>query len=558
MFGNSDSDHPIDQIRSGLMSAISGDPQADTIRLIDEQKTVVERELKEVPKRAEARGAEFLDKAKGALDEVLATLEKFGDWLDSAKDGLEKEDMSAVVSAYEGSHDIIPELSTAVEKYGVVYAAHGPYQTIPANGLTRLAEGIVSGEVQAPAWKEMTDYYSAGLVQKVIAIKGLALPGRSSLVEGYEACSAIMTELGTLDPAAPDAFTPVMQTLDARLHSTEALERLMSQSVESPTSIPSTNVLLACIRAFQDNDLSKSALEAVVDDYGELMDSFSETFEQNVSKPIDSVLAQEEIPRTLDIVDSHYAAVEEIIAALESDDTSALGECVVKLTETAKKLEDTRNVYATALQHEQQVLCPSCSRANPPENRLCEACGEKLPRSAEASAQASSTFSVMASQQVLEENQPMVMTENVARLFQACDDVAVGTITDEAFLKEVRNAVVGVKDFTADLDDVAESFMDKSSFTDEQWAVWESQHLPHIEDVAQGYLHGIAETNEGLEVMASFVENRNDKSLVNGIRQVWEGLGVIHRSTLSMQTYSKLLDDVLSEAAADGLISTEG
>ena len=116
----------------------------------------------------------------------------------------------------------------------------------------------------------------------------------------------------------------------------------------------------------------------------------------------------------------------------------------------------------------------------------------------------------------------------------------------------------GSKDFTAELDDVAESLIDKSSFTDEQWEVWESQHLPRIEDVAQGYLHGIAETNEGLDVMESYLENRNDNALVNGIRQVWEGLGVIHRSTLSMQTYSKLLDDVLSEAAADGLISTEG
>ena len=558
MFGSSDSDHPIDQIRAGLMSAIGGDPQADTIKLIDEQKSVVERELVQVPQRAEARGAEFMGKAKESLEEVVAALKNFGQWLDSAKDGLTTEDMSAVVSAYEGSHDIIPELSAAVEKYGAVYAAFGPYHTIPANGLSRLAEGIVSGEVQAPAWKEMTDYYSSGLVQKVIAIKVLTLPGKSSLVEGYEACSAGMTQLGAIDPTAPEEYGPVLQALDARLHATESLERLMSQSVESPTAIPSTNVLLAGIRAYQDKDLAKGTLESIVDDYGEIMDSFSETFEQNVSKPIDSVLAQEEIPRTLDIVDSHYAAVEEVIAALESDNEAALAECVQKLTDTAQKLDDTRNVYATALQHEQQVLCPSCSRANPPENRLCEACGETLPRSAEASAQASSTFSVMASQQVLEENQPMVMTENVARLFQACDDVAVGNITDEEFLKEVRNAKVGVKDFTAELDDVAESFMDKSSFTDEQWEVWESQHLPHIEDVAQGYLHGIAETNEGLDVMESYLENRNDNALVNGIRQVWEGLGVIHRSTLSMQTYSKLLDDVLSEAAADGLISTEG
>ena len=275
MFGSSDSDHPIDQIRAGLMSAIGGDPQADTIKLIDEQKSVVERELVQVPQRAEARGAEFMGKAKESLEEVVAALKNFGQWLDSAKDGLTTEDMSAVVSAYEGSHDIIPELSAAVEKYGAVYAAFGPYHTIPANGLSRLAEGIVSGEVQAPAWKEMTDYYSSGLVQKVIAIKVLTLPGKSSLVEGYEACSAGMTQLGAIDPTAPEEYGPVLQALDARLHATESLERLMSQSVESPTAIPSTNVLLAGIRAYQDKDLAKGALESIVDDYGEIMDSLS-------------------------------------------------------------------------------------------------------------------------------------------------------------------------------------------------------------------------------------------------------------------------------------------
>lgn len=149
------------------------------------------------------------------------------------------------------------------------------------------------------------------------------------------------------------------------------------------------------------------------------------------------------------------------------------------------------------------------------------------------------------------------MTDNVARLFDACDAIAVGNITDAQFLAEVNRARAGLKEFASELDEVAEMLMDRSSFTDEQWAVWETQHLPHLEDVAQGFLHGMAEAQEGLDKMALFLDDPNDQHLVRGVRQTWEGLGVIHRASLSMQTYSKMLDDVMSEAKADGLITAE-
>ena len=68
----------------------------------------------------------------------------------------------------------------------------------------------------------------------------------------------------------------------------------------------------------------------------------------------------------------------------------------------------------------------------------------------------------------------------------------------------------------------------------------------------------MAEGQAGLEKMAYFVQDPNEQHLIDGVRQVWEGLGVIHRASLSFQTYSKMLNDVMSEAAADGLISSEG
>lgn len=540
------------------MIAIGGEPADDILTLIDQQRQVVERELTAVPARAQARGAEFVSKAATQLEQLKVALSSYGAWLASAQESLETYDTNRMVEAYEASHDIIPLLNSAAEEYSAIYAAYGPYNSIPANGLDRLADGIISGEVQPPAWAEMCDYYANGLHQKADSVRSVNLPGKSFLIDGYEAASQAAANLAQYDPRLKPNLAAPLQHLDYGLHATEALEKLMSESTSAPTAIAVTNVLAAIVSGYQAGSVPKAAFDAALDDYSEIMDGFSETFEASVSRPIDSVLVQDEIPRTLDWLDAHYAAVEELVAASEGDDRESMTEALAALVETAGKLDESRNVYAAALQHENQVLCPACSRSNPPENRLCEACGAVLPRSADASSLASSTFSVMASQQVLEENKQMEMTENVARLFDACDAVAVGQMSEHDFLAEVNLARSGLTEFAQELDEVADMLMDRKSFTDEAWAVWETQHLPHLEDAAQGYVHGLNEANSGLDSMAHFLEDPNDQHLVSGIRQVWEGLGIVHRAALSMQTYSRMLDDVMSEARADGLITTEG
>jgi hypothetical protein len=558
LFVRSDSNHPIDRIASGLMIAIGGEVPDDTLVLIGQQKQVVDRELAAVPSRAEGRGADFVARAKPQLDKVLEALRNYGSWLEAARECLEVGDTGRMVEAYEASHDIIPSLNAAVEEYTALYSSYGPYQTVPANGMDRLGDGIASGEVQPQAWKEMCDYYANGLRQKVDSVSEVGLPGKTFLIDGYNSAATQILALARLDPRNKASHKPALQALDDGLHRTEQVEFTMSGSIEGTTSIAATNVLVGLVNAFKAKSVAKAALDSAVDDYSEIMDNFSETFEGSVSRPIDSVLVQEEIPRTLDNLDAHYAAVEDLIASLDSENSEGIDNAVNALVETARKLLESRNVYAAAVQHENQILCPSCSRSNPPENRLCEACGEPLPRAAEAAGLASSTFSVMASQQALEENKQLVMTENVARLFDACDDVAADIITREQFLDEVQRARAGLKSLREDLDEIADGLMDRKSYTDEQWAVWEAQHLPHLEDVAQGFIHGMDECNEGLDSMTSFVDDPDEDHLIRGVRRVWEGLGIIHRSSLSFDTYAKMLTDVMNEAAADGLITTEG
>ena len=57
--------------------------------------------------------------------------------------------------------------------------------------------------------------------------------------------------------------------------------------------------------------------------------------------------------------------------------------------------------------------------------------------------------------------------------------------------------------------------------------------------------------------MEMFLTNPEEEHLVEGIRLVWQGLSAIHRGRLSLETHTKMLEDVIQEAIDEGLISAE-
>ena len=555
MIPRQESDHPIDKIRFGLMVAIGGEDSSETLELVKNQERIARREIDEVPKRAESRGPEFLEYSAASRTQLLTHLEEYLNWLTKAKDALESQNSSETVEAYEESQEILPKLNAALEAYSADFASFGPFQSAPANTLHRMTEGIATGELPKAAWREYCEYYQRGIEGRIEQLEQVQLPGRTLLRESYDRSADILQDLLEQEPPTPDAGLESLKPFDHAYHTAEKVENLMKEATQSgDTPIPATNALL---KFFSHRDsFGSEALAGVVEDYGEIMDRYSENFEDAASRPTDSALVQEEIPRTLDNLDAHYAAIEELEDALEESDESKLEELFSRLKSTADLLEESREVYETAALHQTNIACPSCGRSNPPENRNCESCGEILPRPEDAGATQSSTFSIL-SGPALEENQQLEMTENVARLFQSCDDVNDGKITHEQFAAELQLASAGLKEFTEELDGLAATALDETNFTPEQMEYWQTTHLPYLEEVAVTFQAGIDETQEGLQTMEQYLADPNEIHLIEGIRITWQGLNTIHRARLSMETYDKMLSDVMEEAREEGLL-TEG
>ncbi|MFA5505868.1 MAG: hypothetical protein WC314_21505 [Vulcanimicrobiota bacterium] len=556
MIPRADSDHPIDKIRFGLMVAIGGEDSTETLQEIGRQEQVARREIEEVPKRAEARGEGFLEASKDARLNLLAQLESYLEWLGAAREALEQHDTAQLMESHEASQDILPQLNAALDAYSHIFSLYGPYGSPAANTMLRILEAIHSGESPKFTWGKYCEFYAKTYEEKAETVGEVELPGRTLYKKSCLTIADLMDDWVKDLPANAQAAHETLVQIDEAARLAGLFEVEISTAQSGPAGIPSTNVMLDYLNGFISEMLSKETISSVVDDYADLMDRYAENFENSVSRPTDSALIEEEIPRTLDALDEHFAVIEEMTESMAELDKDKAREWLEKLQSTAQPLQESAQVYATAAQHQHNIACPGCARSNPPENRNCEACGEVLPRPEDTGALRSSTFSVLAGP-ALEENQQMEMTENVARLFQACDDVNDGVITPQEFSAELQRAALGLKEFADELDGVAAIALDEDNFTPKQWEAWQANHLPYLEDIAATYVGGLKEAEEGLQTMEQFLSDPSDEHLVEGIRLVWQGLSAVHRGRLSMETYTKMLQDVVQEAVDEGLISTE-
>lgn len=544
---------PVDEIQMKLFSVIGGEDPQEVIPLVDAQLLVAERELREVPERAQQRGPEFVQAVEGPLGTLVEQFGRYRDWLQAARQALESGDQSEILAAYEGAQTLIPALFHALEAYGAAFAAHGAYATPFSNTLARMAEGIQAGQAGEESWDDYIANFTQVLTRKIAEVQGASLPGRAACVAAYQQGQEALQRLQGLEALDAASISSPLHDLDRAVQMGEKLEKLMHDGMQGPALIPMTNVVLFVVKKGLAGELEHETVSGFLDDYRDLLDGFWEAFERSIARPSDSALVQQEIPRTLEHGDEHDAAVEELMGAFRGKDAAACEAAMEKLVVTSQKLNESREVFNTAAQHQGQVICTGCGRANPPENKRCEACGAMLPNLTSV-VSSSSTFNVMAGP-ALEETQELGMTENVAKLFTACDQVAEGKISLSEFQSVVTEATVGLKEFAKELDEIATETMDESQMSEETKKVWHENHLPYVQEVGVAFVSGLSDCESGLKSMQTYVTEQDNEHLINGVRLVWEGLNVIHRARLAMNSNLQMLQDVLQEAREAGYLT---
>lgn len=544
---------PVDEIQMKLFAVIGGEDPQEVIPLVDAQLVVAERELREVPQRAQARGPEFVAAVQEKITAVTEQFCLYQTWLQNSRQALEDNDHGRLVAAYEEAQTLVPALFEALEAYGAAFSAQGAFATPFSNTLARIAEGIHSGQAGEESWDDYVTDFQQKFTLKIGEVRNAPLPGRGACGQAYQQGVEVLQKLQGLEALDAASLKAPLQELDEAIALGGKVERLMAEGVDGPAPIPMTNVVISVVRKGLSGELDATLVSSFLDDYRDLLDGFWEGFERSISRPSDSALVQQEIPRTLETGDEHDAAVEELMNAFAQGDSAACEAAIARLITTGQKLGESREVYNTAAQHQGQALCPGCGRANPPENKRCEACGNVLPTEAGAGS-ASSSFNVL-SGPALEETQELGMTENVAKLFSACDNVSEGKISMAEFQNVVTEAMVGLKEFAKELDEIASETLDETHMNEETKKVWHESHLPHVQEVAAAFVAGMSDCEAGIKSMQAYVSEQDNEHLIHGVRLVWEGLNVIHRARLAMNSNLQMLQDVLQEAREAGYLT---
>ncbi len=481
MFTVSEDAHPIDRIQKGLFIVLGGADSTDLQELVGDQMRIAERELNQVADRARDRGDEFYQEAAPLIERLEAQLKRYLDWLTELKEGLETYDNGKLTEAYESSQDLVTELMEAINTYASFFSSWGPYEAPWANALGRLALNIRQGNTDEDAWDQYLDGFEETFKQKVEAVKENPYPGRTALQTCNEDCLSLIGEMRDVDVFEEQAVETALHRFSDAMADVMTLEYVMGEGSTGPTPAGTTNVLLFAVEKALEEELEWRFAESILDDYCDAVDNTMEAFEQSILRPPDSALVQEEIPRTLDYSDQHYNAVEALCDTLPGRDPEAIRKLLGDIKTAVEKLDESREVYETAAQHQTHAPCQGCGRSNPPENRVCEACGAPLARSADAGALESSTFSVL-SGPALEETQQVPMGENIAELFNACDDVAVGNITHDEFRAVLASGRADLKEYANDLEQMADEMMDESDMTEEHKKIWYEQHMPYLQE----------------------------------------------------------------------------
>ncbi|MBI3928017.1 MAG: hypothetical protein HY319_20915 [Armatimonadetes bacterium] len=505
---------------------------SDLWELLEEQLGRVRKEKEAVPRRARAQGEDFLRLSEPLLRPLAERFEEYEAALLQLADSLEGENRELVRLACRALADAAGQLHQAQIEYARCYAGYGPSRFPRLNALVR----ALKAHREARCSREdlnglLADYLRAykTALEQALSSEATDDPGLPVFVRGsrvvIEAVEAIGEALGRPDW---DAVDRAVDQLGAGFTDIEdARERSWGKLLAEPTPMPAANLLIHWIGEALEGRCPAEDLARHLAAYESHIDIHWKQFETFLNQPIRSARVQEELPRTMEYVDDHDEALARIRTALPELDREALPEAVSALCDAVEKLWRSMGVYLEVARTQGKIVCVRCQRPNPPENRICEACGAVMARPADPEFLGASTFDLRESEG-LEDDTQMVMYSNLQRLFDACGAVHAGTLDAAGFSQVLDWADGLLRLMETQLYRLEEQMPDPGEIPVPEREAWERQR-EFFDEIGDLFLQGLIEWKQGIESMHDYLREPLESHLKAGIEQVWQGATKIHQ-----------------------------
>lgn len=300
----------------------------------------------------------------------------------------------------------------------------------------------------------------------------------------------------------------------------------LKRMTQVPTTSPQTNLVINLSRTIESgtgtDEMFLEALKALEEDFN----NTKMQFEAVKRHPTDSVLLKEELPKAEKAIAAFESGITDYYRFLEVRDTLLLKQAAAKLEDATKQIKKCSEVFHGIAEREGKTPCIRCSHYNPPNRKTCEECGAVLPASAET--EEARTFELGEQDQDRTEAQEdeIIMTENVYKLFDAVNKVSEGQIPMEEFRETVdwmEGLVMEARKVYGPIPAVNVDAM-KDDLRDHA-----KQLIELMDESKELFKEGTDDVLMGLNFFRQYVQQGDKNNLVLGVQVIWQGIGKVQK-----------------------------
>ena len=205
-------------------------------------------------------------------------------------------------------------------------------------------------------------------------------------------------------------------------------------ATQGETDIPDINFLLTLMKEVSAGNIGDGPLLEALEACEIQAEGARKNFEAMIGT-LDSVLAREELEAAVDCFDILDEGLEAAYNFLEERDRLWLVEADGQLVDFAAQFAAHDKRLQEIMEQQGKVTCPRCSTLNETSKARCAQCGFQLPQN--IAAKEISTFQAHEGGGLEGEQEPLLVTAYLEKLYLAINGFDAGTIDEEALLSEV-------------------------------------------------------------------------------------------------------------------------
>lgn len=540
---------PTNQLLNLAQCILNGEDQTHALdESLSAQLALVESEIELVPNRAQELGDSFLEHHGELYEALLHHMNLYHSGLLELASFFDNEEpnLSALENGSERLLEVTAPLVELQAIYGHVYSSFGSSRFPMVNVLERLLASVVKNPSET---EEELKVVLAGMIETLeqsIALASKGGAGADEAKSGAEKAKSILSKIQKSYSDSSSNSKHLEELGEALFEMESGDEELRLSLQEGPSVMPAANIFINTARRAVSGELPKEAFMGALLAYEEHINENWAAIERFLEKPVESASVQEELPNTMELIDHHEETLERLKEHYEAGlDSAKFEEIVMDLIEVVEAFKESGQVFIEAAGRVGKIVCVSCGRGNPKTNNNCEACGVALPKIVD-DGQSDSTFE-LSEHGGLEDENRMLMTTNLARIFQACEDIAENKIDTEEFLSVLEWADGLLKQMNQGLKQKEREHNHLYQGSEETTPELELER-DTLGEVLAFFEAGIIEWEAGLKEIALYLEEPEVRHLKSGMSRVWEGASAIHRCQKIGDAAQQKLDELTSNS----------